>query len=100
VHRGEATPQALAEAPIERIDALNPQLNAVVERSFRAARSAALIVDLKAPLAGVAVSSPKDHQYRRSRACTSRRSCRWLAELPPAAGGRTLATRWRAAGTG
>jgi len=53
VHRGEVTPQSLAEAAIERIDALNPQLNAVVERSFGPARSAALVVDLKAPLAGV-----------------------------------------------
>src|SRR5882757_8208411 len=53
VHRGEVTPQSLAEAAIERIDALNPRLNAVVERSFDAARTAALNVDLKAPLAGV-----------------------------------------------
>src|ERR1019366_4544145 len=53
VQCGEVSPQELAEAAIKRIDALNPRLNAVVERSYDLARSAAQRTDLKAPLAGV-----------------------------------------------
>jgi len=96
VHRGEVTPQSLAEAAIERIDALNPQLNAVVERSFEPARSAALIVDLKAPLAGVPFLAKDINIDVAGLHLTA--SCRWLAELPPAAVDAPLAARWRAAG--
>jgi amidase len=53
VHRGEVTPLELTEAAIERIDALNARLNAVVERDFDRARAAASAMDLAARLAGV-----------------------------------------------
>src|SRR5450631_353190 len=53
VHRGDITPQELTEAAIERIEALNARLNAVVERNYDAARVAAPAIDLAAPLAGV-----------------------------------------------
>jgi amidase len=96
VHRGEVTPHSLAEAAIERIDALNPQLNAVVERSFDLARSAALVVDLKAPLAGVPFLAKDINIDVAGLHLTA--SCRWLAELPPAAVDAPLAARWRAAG--
>ena len=39
MHRGEVSPQQATEAAIERIESLNPKLNAVVERAFDAARS-------------------------------------------------------------
>jgi len=96
VHRGEVTPQSLAEAAIERIDALNPQLNAVVERSFDPARSAALAVDLKAPLAGVPFLAKDINIDVAGLRLTA--SCRWLSELAPAAVDAPLAARWRAAG--
>jgi amidase len=96
VHRGEVTPQSLAEAAIKRIDALNPQLNAVVERSFDAARSAALGVDLKAPLAGVPFLAKDMNIDVAGLHLTA--SCRWLSELPPATADAPLAARWHAAG--
>src|SRR5260221_9978210 len=96
VHRGEVTPQSLAEAAIERIDALNPQLNAVVERSFDAARSAALVLDLRAALAGVPFLAKDINIEVAGLRLTA--SCRWLSELPPAAVDAPLAARWRAAG--
>ena len=96
VHRGEVAPQALAEAAIERIDALNPQLNAVVERCFEAARSAALAVDRKAPLAGVPFLAKDVNIDVAGLHLTA--SCRWLSALPPAAVDAPLAARWRAAG--
>ena len=48
VHRGEVTPRELTEAAIERIEALNPRLNAVVERDYDGARAAAGAVALTA----------------------------------------------------
>jgi amidase len=41
IRRGEATPTELVTAAIERIEALNPQLNAVVTTSFETALAAA-----------------------------------------------------------
>jgi amidase len=96
VHRGEVAPQSLAEAAIERIDALNPQLNAVVERCFEAARSAALAVERKAPLAGVPFLAKDVNIDVAGLHLTA--SCRWLSALPPAAVDAPLAARWRAAG--
>src|SRR5260221_14623961 len=52
-HRREVTPLELTEAAIERIEALNPRLNAVVERDYGRARGAAGAMGLTAPLAGV-----------------------------------------------
>jgi amidase len=53
VHRREVTPEELTEAAIERIEALNRRLNAVVERDYERARAAARAKDSTAPLAGV-----------------------------------------------
>ena len=96
VHRGDVTPQALVEASTKRIDALNPQLNAVVERSFDLARSAALQVDVKAALAGVPFLAKDMNIDVAGLHLTA--SCRWLSELPAATVDAPLAQRWRAAG--
>ena len=53
VHRGEVQPIELVEQAIERIDRLDPLLNAVVTRAFEQAREAALEVDPRLPFAGV-----------------------------------------------
>jgi len=96
VHRREVTPQSLVEAAIKRIDALNPQLNAVVERSFDQARTASHSVELKAPLAGVPFLAKDMNIDVAGLHLTA--SCRWLSELPPAMADAPLAARWRAAG--
>jgi amidase len=96
VHRGDLTPQALTEAAIKRIDALNPRLNAVVEPAFESARSAALQIDVKAPLAGVPFLAKDVNIDVAGLHLTA--SCRWLSELPPATVDAPLARRWRAAG--
>ncbi|MEM7093016.1 MAG: amidase [Actinomycetota bacterium] len=41
VRGGEATPRELVKAAVERVEALNPQLNAVIHTEFDAARTAA-----------------------------------------------------------
>src|SRR6202047_2566532 len=95
-HRGEVTPLELTEAAIERIEALNPRLNAVVERNYDRARVGAAAMDLAAPLAGVPFL-PKDINIEvAGMPLTS--SCRWLEGLPPAAADAPLAARWRRAG--
>ena len=53
VHRREVTPLEITEAAIERIESLNPRLNAVVERAYERARAVAARMDASAPLAGV-----------------------------------------------
>ena len=53
VQSGEVTAHEVLEAAIERIDALNPKLNAVVTKVYDQARAAAVDHDPKAPLAGV-----------------------------------------------
>src|SRR5258706_12148372 len=95
-HRGEVTPLELAEAAIERIEALNPRLNAVVERDYDRARDAAAGMDLAGTLGGVPFL-PKDINIEvAGMHLTS--SCRWLEGLPPAAEDAPLAARWRSAG--
>jgi amidase len=96
VHRGEVTPQELTEAAIERIEALNARLNAVVERDYGGARAAASAVDLTAPLAGVPFLAKDMNIEVAGLHLTS--SCRWLAGLPPATVDAPLAARWRSAG--
>lgn len=96
VHRGEATPLELAEAAIERIEALNPRLNAVVETAFEGARAASAAADLAAPLAGVPFLA-KDMNIEVA-GLHLRSSCRWLEGLPPATEDAPLAARWRRAG--
>jgi amidase len=96
VHRGEVTAQQAADAAIERIEALNARLNAVVERDFETARIAAASVDLKAPLAGVPFLAKDMNIDVAGMRLTS--SCRWLEGLPPAVKDAPLAARWRSAG--
>ncbi len=96
VQRGEITPLELTEAAIERIDALNPRLNAVVETDYAGAREAALGVSLAAPLAGVPFLA-KDMNIDVAGLHLSA-SCRWLATLPAASVDAPLAARWRRAG--
>src|SRR4051794_34595349 len=53
VHRGDASPVELAEEAIQRIEKLNPQLNAITIPLFEKARAEARSVDKDAPFAGV-----------------------------------------------
>lgn len=96
VHRGDITPQALTEAAIEGIEALNGRLNAVVERGYDLARAAAGTTDLRAPLAGVPFLAKDMNIDVAGLHLTS--SCRWLEHLPAATVDAPLAARWRAAG--
>jgi amidase len=95
VHRGEVTPQELTEAAIARIEAVNPSLNAVVERTDAAAVAAAKI-DSRAPLAGVPFLAKDMNIDVAGLHLTA--SCRWLKNLPAAKVDAPLAARWRAAG--
>jgi amidase len=95
-HRGEVTALELAEAAIERIEALSPQLNAVVERDYDRARAAARAMDLAAPLAGVPFLAKDINIEVAGLHLTS--SCRWLEGLPAATEDAPLAARWRSAG--
>jgi amidase len=96
VRRGEVSATETVEAAIERINAVNPQINAVVERADAMGRSAALSVHRRQPLAGVPFL-PKDMNIEvAGLRLTS--ACRWLADIPPAAVDAPLAARWRAAG--
>jgi amidase len=96
VQRREVTPLELADAAIERIEALNPRLNAVVERGYGGARAAAGAMDLTAPLAGVPFLAKDMNIEVAGLHLTS--SCRWLDGLPPARVDAPLAARWRSAG--
>lgn len=96
VHRGEVTAPELAESAIERIESLNGQLNAVVERAYAMGRSAAAAVQRDLPLAGVPFLAKDMNIEVAGLHLTS--SCRWLASLPPAATDAPLAARWRQAG--
>lgn len=53
VHKGEVAPAELVDAAIARAERVNPEINAVIERTYDAARAAAKTVDRAAPLAGV-----------------------------------------------
>lgn len=53
VRHGEIAADALVEAAIARIEALNPVVNAVSHRAFDHARAAAKAIDKNAPMAGV-----------------------------------------------
>jgi amidase len=96
VQRGEVSSLELADAAIERIEALNPILNAVVERDYDAARAAAAATDRHLPLAGVPFLAKDMNIEVKGLHLTS--SCRWLAGLPAAAEDAPLASRWRKAG--
>lgn len=96
VHRGEVEAAALTEAALERIDAVNPLLNAVVERHDQRAREAARRLPRSAPLCGVPFLAKDINIEVAGMRLTF--SCRWLESLPPAAADAPLASRWRAAG--
>jgi amidase len=53
VRAGEVSPVELVEAAIERVERMNPALNAVILKTYDLAREAAARVDLDAPFAGV-----------------------------------------------
>ena len=53
VNKGELSPQDLVDAAIARAEATCPEINAIAERLYDAARSRAKTVDRKLPLAGV-----------------------------------------------
>jgi amidase len=96
VHDGDVTPIELAEAAIERIEALNPTLNAVTETCFDAARQEAVDRDRRAPLAGVPFLAKDMNIEVRGLKLTA--SCRWLDGLPPADTDAPLAATWRQIG--
>jgi amidase len=96
VRSGEVSATDAVEAAIERINALNPQINAVVERADAMGRSAALSVNHRQPLAGVPFLAKDMNIEVAGLRLTS--ACRWLADIPPASVDAPLAARWRAAG--
>jgi amidase len=101
VGRGEVSARQLAEAAIERIESLNPRLNAVVEKNYARARADADHADAAgagatAPLRGVPFLAKDMNIEVADLHLTS--SCRWLQDLPPAREDSPLAARWRAAG--
>jgi amidase len=96
VRSGEVSATEVVEAAIERINALNPKINAVVERADAMGRSAALSVNPQLPLAGVPFLAKDMNIEVAGLRLTS--SCRWLADIPPASVDAPLAARWRAAG--
>ena len=53
VHKGEVSPQDLVDAAIARAEATRPDINAIAEPLYDAARARAKTVDRKLPLAGV-----------------------------------------------
>src|SRR5262245_28086449 len=53
VHQKELTPRELVAAAIERIERVNPELNAVIHERFDKALADADRVDVDAPFAGV-----------------------------------------------
>ena len=96
VRDGEVTAAALTEAAIGRIEAIDGSLNAVVLRSFSAAREAARDAGTRAPLCGVPFLAKDMNIDVAGMQLTY--SCRWLEHSPPAAVDAPLAARWRAAG--
>ncbi|MBK8920140.1 MAG: amidase [Saprospirales bacterium] len=53
VHNGEVTPLELVDTAIQRLEAVNPQINAIIHRRFEEARQEARNADRTAPFAGV-----------------------------------------------
>ena len=96
VRDGATTASELAEAAIARIDSVDKSINAVVLRSYLAAREGARKVDRAAPLCGVPFLAKDMNIDVAGMQLTY--SCRWLEQVPPAAADAPLAARWRAAG--
>jgi amidase len=96
VQRGEVSALEVTEAAIERIEALNGALNAIVERDYEAARQAGAAADRRARLSGVPFLAKDVNIEVKGLHLTW--SCRWLKDLPAATHDAPLAVRWRAAG--
>lgn len=96
VQRGEVSASEVVAAAIERIEALNDKLNAVVERDYESARLSAASTERSAPLAGVPFLAKDVNIEVKGLHLTW--SCRWLKDLPVAERDAPLASRWRAAG--
>ena len=56
VRKGDVAPADLVEAAIARAEAINPQINAIVERLYDRAREQAASVDRTLPFAGVPIA--------------------------------------------
>ena len=56
VRKGDVSPPELVEAAIARAEAINPQINAIVERLYDQARERAATVDRALPFAGVPIA--------------------------------------------
>jgi amidase len=96
VQRGEVAPEELTEAALERIDALNGSINAVVERIDAEARTRARSISRAAPFAGVPfLAKDANIEVEGLRLAFA---CRWLEDLAPSCADAPLAQRWRAAG--
>jgi amidase len=95
VHDRQVTPLELVDAAIERIEQLNPPLNAVIARMYEQARSAAARCNLTAPFAGVPMLL-KDFWSMYSGVPTSSGNAQ-LRHLPRRSTSE-LVTRWQAAG--
>ena len=96
IRSGEYTAAAVLEAAIERIERLNPGLNAVTHAAFDLARRDLVAADSLAPFFGVPFLAKDMNIAVRGLPLTQ--ASRWLAGLPVAAEDAPLAARWRAAG--
>ena len=96
VKEGQVQPIELVDAAIERIQAINGALNAVVIEDFTAARTSAQQVSHDCALPGVPFLAKDMNVEVAGLPLTA--SCRWLADVPPATQDAPLASRWRAAG--
>ena len=96
IQRGEFRAEAVTEAAVARIQALNPRLNAVTQLDADLARQELLQAEVTAPLYGVPFLSKDMNIAVRGFQLTQ--SCRWLADIPAATEDAPLAKRWRAAG--
>jgi amidase len=96
VRSGEIQAAELLEAAIERIEAIDGKLNAVVERAFGAARIQVSTIARQSALAGVPFLAKDMNIEVKGLKLTS--SCRFLLDLPAASEDAPLARRWREAG--
>ena len=98
IRSGEITATAVLEAAIDRIERLNPALNAVTHTAFDLARRDLETADPQAPFFGVPFLAKDMNIAVRGLPLTQ--ASRWLAGLPAATEDAPLAARWRAAGLG
>jgi amidase len=96
VQRRDVSAEELVHAAIERIESINGQINAVVERAYDRALEDASTVKPDSPCAGVPFLAKDMNIEVAGLHLTS--SCRWLSNLPAAVVDAPLAARWREAG--